>query len=117
MSKEEIEYGYKVVTPTGGSLTGAWVDTTADAVFYSTHRWTQPKSHCGPLAVFGTLSQAKSFYGLHQKIYKCKFVRSSSIMLYRRTIHVRRALDTCPWGTIFARKVKLIKLMDDDFRW
>ena len=121
MSKqEEIQEGYKVVTVTKNKkLTGAIIclddiGDSAGAVHYSVRQWTYPKSHCGPLAVFENEGQAQEFINrnvpITGRIYKCQFVESAVERLYRRICGGQSVRDSwLPAGTIFAKKVKLIK--------
>lgn len=99
--------GYKVVNFHGGVKTSAYSD--GEVVTYHLDKWTKRPDMCGPLALFVTLNYARAFARGYHGIFKCEYKRSNEGVLYTPNCH--RWAKNCPRGTVFANKVKLIKLV------
>jgi hypothetical protein len=108
MPPTETKLGWKVVYHCGIGLFSA-VRTSA-YVEYFPNEWVSPHCDCGPLCLFGTRREARSFaadcvkiFGGSRayRVFRCEYVPS------------RRRCDWCkvsqlPHGTILAERVKLL---------
>jgi hypothetical protein len=83
------------------------------ALVYSKKKWTRPKKHCGPLAVFANYRDAEVFfekdcdpkYQRHYQIKKCVYRKSRYTSLW---INEKIPCFWAPSTTVYASSVKLL---------
>ena len=107
IDKKKIKIGWKVVTKANKlnnyKLTSAF--DSGKTVVYEVDKWTNQPRKCGPLTVFCTRDSALRFAWSAHSVYRCFYIRSYARHLYA---HGRRCSCVLPYGTVFAKKVKLI---------
>lgn len=81
---------------------------------YKFGAWVSRKPLCGPLAIFGSIEDAKKWIRRigspsYLKIVKCKYIKSKEKYLYHKKYRLRLSIDSAPEGTILADEVMLLE--------
>jgi hypothetical protein len=122
----EWRQGYKVchVTEHGGFVSATALTPPLDKnryaiVNYGVGKISRPNKGCGPLAVFGKLSQAKEFELTTNSsirplvIFRCLYkpTKFTKLLLFidLKNFYTSYPVEMCPLGTIAASAVKLTK--------
>ena len=107
-----MKMGYKVarVLQDGTIISSRTAWYKGSVVKYKIGEFVKPNNNCGPLAVFESLDNIKSFFDKNEmndddKIFKCVYCESK----YEKLWNPSYELNTLPPGTKLACKVKLIK--------
>ena len=112
VSNMEQRIGYKVITKDRYS---ALIEDLA-AIQYPVQKTVKPKDNCGPICVFRTAIQAKTFvnhfsrYNRYLLIVKCRYEESDSKSIWTVTTPPASAPLWClPVGTILADSVTCLE--------
>jgi len=117
--KLDWEVGYKIVKALPSGLWSIFYHQGAEVRYSPMGKIVAPKKSCGPLAVFVDLPRAEVFarvcirhHGVGKRIvqiFECLYLPSEEKSLWRihRSVFSRN-LDTTPWGTVFASRLKLL---------
>ena len=106
--------GYKVLRKIGQKLMSS--SSKFLKVQYISGKFVKPRTYGGPLAVFTSKYQAigsieKLDHKGQMRVYRCEYIPTTANLLFRFAEGglQTKELDTCPMGTVLARKVKLLK--------
>jgi len=114
----------KVLRKKGTRFFSVYVDRRGK-VEYKENEWIEPQEHCGPLAVFATVSDAKRFIEIFDVsdgvIYTCEIKKSRESALWIKHGSVSKGcykrlstpLGLCPNGTLLAKRVMIKELITE----
>lgn len=108
-----IKKGYKLVLNADVGLRSVCECSRDSAVLYLEGKWVEPREDCGPLGLFETYVAAEAFrmHKRNEQIYECEYEPSEEKIFWRDggiREHDRKS-RALPFGTVFAKRVKLLK--------
>jgi hypothetical protein len=123
--KVEINKGYKLVRKIDNKYYSAIVYDSSGCVNYIKNKWTKPNYNCGYLAIFQDLVSINLFFTTNRTklvkdkycIFECEYEEAcyektmkDNMYFYDKYNGLRVLIkDNFPYGTILAKRIKLIK--------